>query len=92
MFTVGHGADDPDLINARVVAEWCKTNHHEILVKAENVADLLPRVVWHLEEPLGQMESIPAVPTHREAARFVKVLLIGEGADESSPATRVTSC
>jgi len=81
-FTVGHGADDPDLINARVVAEWCKTNHHEILVEAENVADLLPRVVWHLEEPLGQMESIQMYLNYREAAKFVKVLLIGEGADE----------
>ncbi len=81
-FTVGHGADDPDLINARLVAEHCRTNHHEILVSSENVADLLPEVVWHLEEPLGQMEALQMFVTYREAAKFVKVLLIGEGADE----------
>lgn len=81
-FTVGHGADDPDLINARLVAEYCHTNHHEILISAENVADLLPRVVWHLEEPMGQMEALQMYVNYREAARFVKVLLIGEGADE----------
>ena len=81
-FTVGHGADDPDLLSARIVAEHCRTNHHEILVSAANVADLLPQVVWYLEEPLGQMETIQMYLNYREAARFVKVLLIGEGADE----------
>jgi asparagine synthase (glutamine-hydrolysing) len=81
-FTVGHGNDDPDLLNARVVAEHCRTNHHEIMVSAGNVADLLPAVVWHLEEPLGQMESVQMHLNYREAAKFVKVLLIGEGADE----------
>jgi asparagine synthase (glutamine-hydrolysing) len=81
-FTVGHGADDPDLRSARRVAEHCRTDHHEIIVNAEDVTNLLPAVVWHLEEPLGQMESIQMFVNYREAAPFVKVLLIGEGADE----------
>ncbi len=81
-FTVGHGADDPDLLSARLVAEHCCTDHHEILISAENVAELLPRVVWHLEEPLGHMETVQLYATYREAAKAVKVLLIGEGADE----------
>ncbi|HKG62268.1 MAG TPA: asparagine synthase (glutamine-hydrolyzing) [Pyrinomonadaceae bacterium] len=81
-FTVGHGTDDPDLIKARLVADHCRTNHHEILISAENVLDLLPAVIWHLEEPLGQMESLQMYINYREAAKFVKVLLIGEGADE----------
>ncbi len=81
-FTVAYGEDDPDLTSARVVAEHCRTDHHEILISAENVAELLPRVVWHLEEPLGHMETVQLYAIYREAARFVKVLLIGEGADE----------
>jgi asparagine synthase (glutamine-hydrolysing) len=81
-FTVGHGEDDPDLLSARIVAGHCRTNHHEVLVSAGNVADLLPALVWHLEEPLGQMESVQMYLNYREAARHVKVLLIGEGADE----------
>jgi asparagine synthase (glutamine-hydrolysing) len=81
-FTVGHGHDDPDLRSARRVAEHCRTDHHEIIVNTEDVINLLPAVVWHLEEPLGQMESIQMFVNYREAAPFVKVLLIGEGADE----------
>jgi len=81
-FTVGHGEDDPDLIQARVVAEHCGTEHHEAIVSSENVKDLLPRVLWFMEEPLGQMESVQMYVNYREAARLLKVLLVGEGADE----------
>ncbi len=81
-FTVGHGHDDPDLLKARVVADHCKTNHHEIIVEAENVAELLPAVLWHVEEPAGQMEAVQMYVNYREAAKHVRVLLVGEGADE----------
>jgi len=81
-FTVGHGEGDPDLQAARIVAEHWRTNHHELAVDADTIADVLPRVVWHLEEPLGQMETVQMFLNYRAAAKFVKVLLIGEGADE----------
>jgi asparagine synthase (glutamine-hydrolysing) len=81
-FTVGHGPDDPDLAAARLVAEHCRTHHHEIVVSGESVADALPEVVWRLEEPLGHMETVQMLANYREAARSVRVLLIGEGADE----------
>ncbi|MEO0478796.1 MAG: asparagine synthase (glutamine-hydrolyzing) [Planctomycetota bacterium] len=81
-FTVGHGEDDPDLLKARVVAEHCKTDHHEILVASGEVQDLLPKTLWFMEEPLGQMESVQMFLNYQAAAQHVKVLLIGEGADE----------
>ncbi|MFG0317508.1 MAG: asparagine synthase (glutamine-hydrolyzing) [Planctomycetota bacterium JB042] len=81
-FTVGHGEDDPDLRKARVVVEHCKTRHHEILVDSGDVAELLAPVMWHLEEPMGQMEALQMFVNYREAAKHVKVLLVGEGADE----------
>ncbi|MFO1051631.1 MAG: asparagine synthase (glutamine-hydrolyzing) [Planctomycetota bacterium] len=81
-YTVGHGPDDPDLIAARVVAEHCRTEHHEIMIESEDVADLLPRVMWYLEEPLGQMESAQMYLNYEAASKHVKVLLVGEGADE----------
>ena len=81
-FTVGHGKDDPDLLAARMVAEHCGTNHHELLVSTEDVVNLFPKLIWHMEEPMGQMESVARYVYFREAARYVKVLLVGEGADE----------
>ncbi|MBI5851394.1 MAG: asparagine synthase (glutamine-hydrolyzing) [Planctomycetes bacterium] len=81
-YTVGHGHDDPDLIAARVVAEHCRTDHHEIMIESEDVLDLLPRVMWFLEEPLGQMEIVQMHLNYEAASKHVKVLLVGEGADE----------
>jgi asparagine synthase (glutamine-hydrolysing) len=81
-FTVGHGEQDPDLQKARVVAEHCRTDHHEILVESAAVADLLPKVMWYLEEPAGQMEAVQMFLNYEAAAKHVKVLLVGEGADE----------
>ena len=81
-FTVGHGEDDPDLIKSRIVAEHCKTSHHELLVDAPDLADLAPRVMYYLEEPAGQMESVQMFLNYEAAAKHVKVLLVGEGADE----------
>jgi asparagine synthase (glutamine-hydrolysing) len=81
-YTVGHGPNDPDLLAARLVAEHCRTEHHEILIESEDVADLLPKVMWYLEEPLGQMESVQMFLNYQAASQHVKVLLVGEGADE----------
>ena len=44
--------------------------------------DLAPEALWYLEEPLGQMESVQMLLNYEEAAKHVKVLLVGEGADE----------
>lgn len=81
-FTVGHGENDPDLVQARVVAEHTGADLHELLIESQDVAELLPRVVWFLEEPLGQMESVQMYANYGAAAAHVKVLLVGEGADE----------
>jgi len=81
-YTVGHGSADPDLIAARRVADHCRTEHHEILIESEDLADLLPRVTWFLEEPLGQMETAQMYLNYQAASKHVKVLLVGEGADE----------
>jgi asparagine synthase (glutamine-hydrolysing) len=81
-FTAGHGIDDPDLISARIVAEHFGTDHHEAMLESGNLADLLPRVIWHLEEPMGLGAPVQMYLKYEQASRDVKVLLVGEGADE----------
>ena len=81
-FTAGHGADDPDLINARYVADHFRTDHHETMLDAADLPNLLPRVVWHLDEPMGLGSPVQMYLNYERAAEHIKVLLIGEGADE----------
>lgn len=80
-FSLGFGNDNDELPFARIVAERFKTDHTEFVVDPSRFTELLPRVLWHLEEPL--LSSILPTWYLGEAARkLVKVILIGEGADE----------
>lgn len=66
---------------ARAVARAFETDHHEFLVRPE-VADLLPRLVWHLDEPLGDSSLIVTYLVSALARQDVTVALSGIGGDE----------
>jgi asparagine synthase (glutamine-hydrolysing) len=67
---------------ARRVSEHCRTDHHEIVVGAEQLLDELPRLVWHQDEPLSEPAAIPTFLVSQLARRTVTVVLTGEGGDE----------
>jgi asparagine synthase (glutamine-hydrolysing) len=54
----------------------------EVLVTPADVMAELPRIVWHLDDPVADPALVPLYFLAREAARHVKVVLSGEGADE----------
>ncbi len=74
----------PDLAAARRVAEHLGTVHHERVVDPAEVAAALPRIVWSLEstDPDLVRSAVPTWFVAELAARHVKVVLTGEGADE----------
>ena len=55
--------------------------HREIVVEPD-VVDLLPRMIWHLDEPIADPAAILAYLVNREASKDVTVLLSGVGGDE----------
>lgn len=57
------------------------THHHELLLDAHDMDMVLPRLVWHLEEPRLSF-SYPNYLTAGMASRWVKVVLSGVGGDE----------
>ena len=58
----------------------------ELLLKRVELQEedflLLPKIINHLEEPLGDSIIIPTYCLLKEASRSEKVLISGEGADE----------
>ena len=42
----------------------------------------MPNLVWHEDEPIGFLASVPLYFVSKLAAEHVKVVLTGEGADE----------
>ena len=52
------------------------------IVVEPDVADLLPRLTWHMDEPTADPAIIPAYLVCREARKQATVLLSGVGGDE----------
>ncbi len=67
---------------ARIVANAYKTEHHEITITPEQFFAELPNLVWHEDEPLGFIASVPLYFVSKLAQKHVKVVLTGEGSDE----------
>src|SRR5690606_21223332 len=57
------------------------TEHREILVKPD-VVRLLPRLVWHLDEPVADSALVTTFLVSKFASQDVKVILSGVGGDE----------
>jgi asparagine synthase (glutamine-hydrolysing) len=83
-FSVGYAEDTySELPYARVVAEHLKSVHHEVLVSREEFFDALPQLIWHEDEPIAWPSSVPLYFVARLARERVKVVLTGEGSDET---------
>ncbi|MEW5896439.1 MAG: asparagine synthase (glutamine-hydrolyzing) [Nanoarchaeota archaeon] len=70
-----------ELKQARQTAEHFRTDHQEIVIN-EPIAPLLPKILWHFDQPHGDPVIIPNYKLSQLASRKVKVVLAGEGADE----------
>jgi asparagine synthase (glutamine-hydrolysing) len=67
--------------HARHVAEVFGTEHHELELGPMDL-DVIDRIVWHLDEPLGDSSAIPTYAVSKLASEHVKVVLTGDGGDE----------
>ena len=74
--------DTDELAYARMVAKEFSTQHHEIVIDENDFVGFLPDFVWHTDEPLADLASVPLYHVSRLARQHVKVVLSGEGADE----------
>ena len=83
-YTIGFGkgyAAYNEMDAAHRFAEDYGTNHHEILVEPE-VADLFPRLIAMLDEPVADSSFLVTYLVSRLARETVKVILSGVGGDE----------
>lgn len=70
-----------ELDYARQVARLFRTDHHEILVRPD-VVRLLPKLIWHMDEPIADSAFVTTYLVAEFARRDVKVILSGVGGDE----------
>ncbi len=72
-----------ELTYARLVSKHYATDHREVVVSPQDFWQALPSLVWHEDEPLAHPSSIALNFVSRLAAEHVKVVLTGEGSDET---------
>lgn len=82
--TFSIGFDDEkfnELPQAAEVARFLGTEHHEMMVHPR-AADVMPRMIDHLGEPLADNSVIPTYYVSEFARKHVTVALTGDGGDE----------
>lgn len=81
-YTVGY-TDAPDIDEtkyAALVARKWNTEHHEIMVRPDDLLKELDRMVFHLDEPYAG--GLPSWFVYKTMSKDVKVAMTGSGGDE----------
>lgn len=79
---VGAAAGYNELSYARLVADAVGSTHHELILQARSSVELLPKILWHYDEPHGEPTSVLVYLLCEFTRRFVKVAVGGTGGDE----------
>ena len=67
---------------ARIVAERCGAQMHVVTPTEADFVELMPCLVYHMDQPVAGPGLFPQFMVSRVAARHVKVVLGGQGGDE----------
>jgi asparagine synthase (glutamine-hydrolysing) len=81
-FSAGFDEESFDELRfAEIVAKRFDTNHH-VLHCSPNVLDILPKLVYHFDEPFADSSAIPTYCISEAARQQTTVILSGDGGDE----------
>ncbi|WP_033400979.1 asparagine synthase (glutamine-hydrolyzing) [Actinokineospora enzanensis] len=82
-FSAGFGDPRVDELDwARKVAGIVGSEHHEVIVTAEDFKDSWAKLSWHRDAPLSEPADVAVFRLAELARQQVKVVLSGEGSDE----------
>ncbi len=79
-FSIGGAYNE--LSDARRVANFLGTEHHELQVDHVDMVETLQKLVYFYDEPYGDAANFPLFLLSEFAVKQVKVVLAGEGGDE----------
>jgi asparagine synthase (glutamine-hydrolysing) len=82
-FSVGferEGFSEVDV--AKETAETIGVENYSHIITPEEYLEKLPKIMWHMDDPLADPSAIALYFVAREASKHVTVALSGEGSDE----------
>lgn len=80
-YSIGFDAPGDETHAAAETARLLGTTHHEITCRPEDF-DRLPQVIYHMDRPVGDALIMAFFMLAEGAAKDLKVIISGEGADE----------
>ncbi len=82
-FSVGFERDGFSEIDvAKETASKLGVENISYVISPEEYMKELPKIIWHMDDPLADPAAVPLYFVAREARKHVTVVLSGEGADE----------
>ncbi|MBR3761487.1 MAG: asparagine synthase (glutamine-hydrolyzing) [Lachnospiraceae bacterium] len=82
-FTVGFDYEKYNEIDyAKALSEKIEIKNYSKLISTEEYWEAIPRIQYHMDEPLADPSAIALYFVSQTAAKHVKVSMSGEGADE----------
>ncbi|MBI3949935.1 MAG: asparagine synthase (glutamine-hydrolyzing) [Acidobacteria bacterium] len=88
-YTVGYpdresdlGGAKSDITYARRLGQQFGVQDREIMFDPQTLTDVLPKVIWHMDDPLPDTGAVASFLVAQLAQGEVKVLLSGQGGDE----------
>ena len=83
-FTVGFDYGDRynEIDFAKNLSEKIGLEHHYKVISADEYWDAVPKVQYHMDQPLADASCVALYFVSKIASEYVKVVLSGEGADE----------
>ncbi|WP_106496842.1 asparagine synthase (glutamine-hydrolyzing) [Lentibacillus sp. Marseille-P4043] len=82
-FSVGferEGFSEVDV--AKETADKLNVENISYIISPEEYVEKLPKIMWHMDDPLADPACVPLYFVAREARKHVTVVLSGEGSDE----------
>lgn len=76
------GPEFDELHYARIAAKVAGAELYEIFPTEDEFIDLMPKLIYHLDEPVAGPGLFPQYIVSKFASRHVKVILGGQGGDE----------
>ena len=82
-YTIGFEEAGFDEANqAKKIAQYLKTDHHEMILNAQDALNIVPKLAEIYDEPFADASAIPTYLVSRFARESVSVALSGDGGDE----------
>ncbi|OGM18339.1 asparagine synthase (glutamine-hydrolyzing) [Candidatus Woesebacteria bacterium RIFCSPHIGHO2_01_FULL_38_10] len=83
-FTIGFkDQKDDERPHAERIAKLFHTDHQTLIAEPESIEDLLPKLVYHYEEPYADSSAVATYMVSKLAKKYVSVILNGDGGDEN---------